>query len=104
MRGPMKEIVVLYYSHSGAVKRMAQFIARGIGQVPGAAARLRTVAKISTVCEAVEKDVPTAGGGTPYGASHVAGATSDQPITDEDKKLCIALGKRPAETVLKITA
>ena len=46
----------------------------------------------------------TASGGTPYGASHVAGATSDRPLTDEEKKLCIALGKRLAETVLKITA
>ena len=196
----MKEILVLYYSHYGAVKQMAQLIARGIAQVPGAAARLRTVPKISAVCEAVEKDIPgagapyveardlaecaglalgsptrfgnmaaplkyfidstssewlsgvlnrkpaavftstsslhggqestllsmmlpllhhgmlivglpytepelfsTASGGTPYGASHVAGATSDRPITDEEKKLCMALGRRLAETVLKLS-
>ena len=60
----MKEILVLYYSHYGAVKQMAQLIARGIAQVPGAAARLRTVPKISAVCEAVEKDIPDAG--APY--------------------------------------
>jgi NAD(P)H dehydrogenase (quinone) len=60
----MKEILVLYYSHYGAVKEMAQLVARGIGQVPGAAARLRTVPKISAVCEAVEADVPAAG--APY--------------------------------------
>jgi NAD(P)H dehydrogenase (quinone) len=197
----MKEILVLYYSHYGAVRQMAQFIARGIELVPGAAARMRTVPKVSAVCEAVAPDVPAAGapyvelkdleecagvalgsptrfgnmaaplkyfldstaslwlkgalggkpaavftstssmhggqestqlsmllplmhhgmvivglpytepgllstasGGTPYGASHVAGAASDQPNTDEEKKLCIALGKRLAETALKLAA
>jgi len=195
----MKEILVLYYSRYGAVRQMAQFIARGIEQVPGAAARVRTVPKVSAVCEAVEKEVPEAGapyaelkdleecaglalgsptrfgnmaeplkyfidstssqwlsgalnrkpaavftstssmhggqestllsmmlpllhhgmlivglpyaepellttasGGTPYGASHVAGATSDRPITADEKKLCVALGKRLAEIVLRI--
>ena len=197
----MKEILVLYYSHYGAVKQMAQFIARGIELVPGAAARMRTVPKVSAVCEAIEKNVPatgapyvelkdleeciglalgsptrfgnmaaplkyfldstgclwlkgtlggkpaavftstssmhggqestllsmllplmhhgmvivglpytepgllsTASGGTPYGASHVAGATSDLPITEDEKKLCMALGKRLAETALKLSA
>jgi NAD(P)H dehydrogenase (quinone) len=195
----MKEILVLYYSHYGAVKQMAQFIARGIELVPGAAARMRTVPKVSAVCEAIEQDIPATGapyaelkdleecvglalgsptrfgnmaaplkyfldstaslwlngalggkpaavftstssmhggqeatllsmmlpllhhgmlivglpytepellsttsGGTPYGASHVAGATSDLPITDDEKKLCIALGKRLAATALKL--
>ena len=46
----------------------------------------------------------TSSGGTPYGASHVAGPTSDRPITDEEKKLCMALGRRLAETVLKLSA
>ena len=197
----MKEILVLYYSHYGAVKQMAQLVARGIEQVPGATARVRTVPRISAVCEAVEPDVPAAGapyaelkdleecaglalgsptrfgnmaaplkyfidstssqwlsgalngkpaavftstssmhggqestllsmmlpllhhgmlivglpyagsgllttasGGTPYGASHVAGATSDRPLTGEEKKLCIALGGRLAEIVVKIAA
>ena len=195
----MKEILVLYYSHYGAVRQMAQFVARGIEQVPGIAARLRTVPKVSTVCEASEPNVPadgapyvesqdleecialalgsptrfgnmaaplkyfldgtsalwlkgalsgkpaavftstssmhggqettllsmmmpllhhgmlivglpytepdlltTTNGGTPYGASHVAGATSDRPVTDEEKRLCIALGKRLAETAFKL--
>jgi NAD(P)H dehydrogenase (quinone) len=195
----MKEILVLYYSHYGAVRQMAQLVARGIELVPGAAARLRTVPKVSTVCEASEPGVPaegapyvelkdleecvalalgsptrfgnmaaplkyfldgtsalwlkgalsgkpaavftstssmhggqettllsmilpllhhgmlivglpytepdlltTANGGTPYGASHVAGATSDRPVTEEEKRLCIALGKRLAETALKL--
>jgi NAD(P)H dehydrogenase (quinone) len=43
-------------------------------------------------------------GGTPYGASHVAGATDDRAISDDERKLCIALGKRLAETALKLAA
>ena len=197
----MNEILVLYYSHYGAVRQMAQFVARGIEQLPGAAARVRTVPKVSAVCEAVEPGVPAAGapyveggdleecsalalgsptrfgnmaaplkyfldstsglwlkgamagkpaavftstsslhggqettllsmmlpllhhgmmiiglpytepalistasGGTPYGASHVAGALSDKPITDDEKQLCMALGKRLAATALKLAA
>lgn len=195
----MKEILVLYYSHYGAVKQMAQAVAHGVEQVKGAKARIRTVPKVSTVSEAVESNIPDSGapyaeltdleecigiamgsptrfgnmaaplkyfwdgtgslwmkgtltgkpaalftstaslhggqettllsmmlpllhhgmlilgipysepelittksGGTPYGASHVAGMAGDQPITEEDRKLCIALGKRLAETALKL--
>ncbi len=36
----------------------------------------------------------TTTGGTPYGASHVAGASNSNPISDDEKALCIALGKR----------
>ena len=197
----MQEILVLYYSRYGAVKQMAQLIARGIEQVPGARARVRTVPKVSAVCETVEAGVPDAGapyaelrdfeecaglalgsptrfgnmaaplkyfldstsglwlkgalagkpaavftstssmhggqeatlismmlpllhhgmvllglpytepelistvsGGTPYGASHVAGAASDHAISEEEKKLCTALGKRLAETAVKLAA
>lgn len=46
----------------------------------------------------------TASGGTPYGASHVAGAQDDKPITEEERKLCIAQGKRLAEVALKLAA
>jgi len=46
----------------------------------------------------------TASGGTPYGPSHVAGASDDRPITEEERKLCIAMGKRLAETALKLSA
>ena len=44
----------------------------------------------------------TSSGGTPYGASHVGGAADDRPITEDERKLCIALGKRLAETALKL--
>ncbi|BCB28072.1 NAD(P)H dehydrogenase (quinone) [Sulfurimicrobium lacus] len=195
----MSEILVLYYSLHGAVKEMAQLVARGVEQVPGATARIRTVPKVSTVCEAVEDGIPDSGapyvelkdleecvglalgsptrfgnmaapmkyfwdgttplwlkgalvgkpaalftstasmhggqettlvsmmlpllhhgmliaglpysnpelaatsaGGTPYGASHVAGTDGNKPFTEEERKLCIALGKRVAETALKL--
>lgn len=41
-------------------------------------------------------------GGTPYGASHVAGSTNANPISDDEKSLCIALGKRVATMALKL--
>ena len=194
-----KEILVLYYSQHGATRQMAQLIARGVEQVQGVRARLRTVAKVSTVCESTEPAIPESGapyaelcdleeciglalgsptrfgnmaaalkyfldgtgglwmnhalvgkpaalftstgsmhggqestllsmmlpllhhgmvivglpysepelsttqsGGTPYGASHVAGLANDQAISDAEKKLCMALGKRLAQTALKL--
>lgn len=57
----MKEILVLYYSHRGSVRALAEQIALGIHQVPGVVARVRTVPKVSTVCEAVEDDIPASG-------------------------------------------
>ncbi len=195
----MTEILILYYSQGGAVKEMAQLIARGVESVAGAKARIRTAPKVSTNCEATESDIPTSGdpyvelsdleeciglalgsptrfgnmaapmkyfldgtaglwlkgtligkpatvftstgsmhggnettlitmmlplihhgmlivglpysepalsnttsGGTPYGASHIGGAMDDKAITADEKKLCIALGKRLAETALKL--
>jgi NAD(P)H dehydrogenase (quinone) len=46
----------------------------------------------------------TLSGGTPYGASHVAGAAADQPISEDERKLAFALGKRLAHTALKLAA
>ncbi len=195
----MSEILVLYYSRYGATEKMAQQVARGIEQVPGMQARLRTVPAVSTLCEATEDSIPSQGapyansddlrecaglalgsptrfgnmaaplkyfidgtgslwlgaelagkpaavftstsslhggqettllsmmlpllhhgmlltgipysetdllhtdaGGTPYGASHLAGADSNKPLTDTEQRLCRALGKRLAETALKL--
>lgn len=197
----MKEILVLFYSQHGSIKEMAHMVARGIEQVPGIKARIRTVPKVSAVCEATEPAIPDAGapyaelsdleecigvamgsptrfgnmaaamkyfwdgtsglwlkgslagkpaalftstasmhggqettlvsmmlpllhhgmlivglpysepelsstssGGTPYGASHVSGNASEKPITEEERKLCMALGRRLAETALKLAA
>ena len=41
-------------------------------------------------------------GGTPYGASHLAGADSKLPLSEEEKRLCRALGKRLAETAQRL--
>ncbi len=60
----MHDILVLYYSHRGSVRALAERIARGIESVPGAQARLRTVPRVSAVCEATEASVPDAG--APY--------------------------------------
>jgi NAD(P)H dehydrogenase (quinone) len=197
----MTDILVLYYSQGGAVREMAQTIARGIESVDGAKARIRTVPKVSSNCEATEPEVPEKGapyvelqdledcaglalgsptrfgnmaapmkyfldgttsmwlkgaligkpaavftssgsmhggnettlltmmlplmhhgmlilglpysepalgttttGGTPYGASHIGGAMDDKPLSDDEKKLCLALGKRLAETAIKLAA
>jgi len=44
----------------------------------------------------------TAAGGTPYGATHVAGPNDDRPLSEDERKLCIAQGKRLAEVALKL--
>lgn len=44
----------------------------------------------------------TRSGGTPYGASHLAGPDSGLELTAEEKQLCFALGKRLAETAIKL--
>lgn len=44
----------------------------------------------------------TAEGGTPYGASHVAGAANDRSVSDAEKQLAFALGKRLAGTAKKL--
>jgi NAD(P)H dehydrogenase (quinone) len=59
-----REVLVLYYSHHGSVRELARHIARGIEQTPGIIARLRTVPRISAVCEATESPIPDEG--APY--------------------------------------
>ncbi len=195
----MADILVLYYSRYGATEKMAQLVARGIEEVEGMQARLRTVPAVSTVCEASEDSIPASGepyatpddlrecaalalgsptrfgnmaaplkyfldgtgslwlgaelagkpaavftstssmhggqettllsmmlpllhhgmlllgipysetdllhtdaGGTPYGASHLAGTDSKKPLTEAEQRLCRALGKRLAETTAKL--
>jgi NAD(P)H dehydrogenase (quinone) len=188
------EILVLYYSVGGSVRRMAELVASGIERVPGAQARVRTVPRVGShqaipsegapyaelgdleECAGLALGSPTrfgnmaaplkafldgtsllwqrgalAGkpacvftstaslhggqettlvsmmlpllhhgmlvmglpytlpemnatraGGTPYGASHFAGVADDQPITDAERTLCIAQGKRLAELALQL--
>jgi NAD(P)H dehydrogenase (quinone) len=196
----MSYILVLYYSRYGATAEMARQVARGVEDVPGIEARLRTVPPVSSVCEAVEDSIPDTGapyvdlddlrhcaglalgsptrfgnmaapmkyfldglgalwlqgtlvgkpaavftasstmhggqeatllsmmlplmhhgmiivglpytepelfstrtGGTPYGATHVAGGNNDQPVSDDERKLCIAHGRRLATITQKLS-
>lgn len=197
----MPEILVLYYSRGGSVARLARQIARGIGEVEGMAARLRTVPPVAAVTQSAAPPVPedgapyveprdlaecaglalgsptrfgnmaapvkhwldglvaewasgtlvgkpaavftstatmhggqestlltmmvpllhhgcvlmgipytepalssTRSGGTPYGASHVAGNDDDPQPTDEEAQLARALGRRLAQLVAKVSA
>jgi NAD(P)H dehydrogenase (quinone) len=191
----MADILVLYYSRHGSTAAMARLVARGIEEVPGMQARLRTVPEVSPVSEATEESIPaegapyveladlkecaglalgsptrfgnmasplkyfldttsplwlsgsligkpaavftstsslhggqestllsmmlpllhhgmlisglpysetdllhTDGGGTPYGASHHGGPDNSRPLSEAEHRLCIALGRRLAET------
>lgn len=60
----MPEVLVLYYSHRGSVRALAQQVARGIESVDGVTARLRTVPKVAAVCTASAPEIPAAG--APY--------------------------------------
>lgn len=202
----MAEILVLYYSAGGSVRRMAELIAEGVERVPGAQARIRTVAKISDgkietapavgdpplategppycdlkdleECAGLALGSPTRfgnmaaplkafldgtgalwlkgalegkpasvftstasmhggqettlvsmmlpllhhgmlivglpytlaelnatrSGGTPYGASHFAGIADDLPVSDAERALCVAQGRRLAAIALKLKA
>jgi len=194
------EVLVLYYSRQGSTAQMASLIARGIEEVDGVEAKIRTVPAISTVCEATESDIPDDGalyatlddlkscdglvlgsptrfgnmaaplkyfldstsnlwlsgaligkpaavftstssmhggqettltsmmlpllhhgmllaglpysetalletetGGTPYGASHLAGTDNARKLDAHESSLCIALGKRVATLAQKLT-
>lgn len=44
----------------------------------------------------------TTTGGTPYGASHLAGMNSDQTISDAEKAICNTQGERLAKVALKL--
>ena len=195
----MKDILVLYYSHTGAVREMAQLVARGVEGVAGCAARVRTVPKVTAAAGPAGPAVPESGapyaelkdlvecigialgsptrfgnmaapmkhfwdgtgelwlkgtlagkpaalftstaslhggqestlismmlpllhhgmlivglpytepelfatrsGGAPYGASHHAGAAGELPLTEHERRLCMALGRRLAGVALKL--
>ena len=46
----------------------------------------------------------TRGGGTPYGASHVAGPAGDLPVSEEERRLALALGKRLAAVAKQLAS
>jgi len=195
----MTRILIVYYSTHGGTRELARLAARGVESVAGCSAVLRTVPRVSTVCEATEPEVPdagapyatlddlaacdglllgsptrfgnmaaplkyfldgtaglwssgalsgkpagvftssgslhggneatllsmmlpllhhgmlivglpysekalseTAGGGTPYGASHVGGSAGDRPVDSQEHALALALGRRLAEFANKL--
>ncbi|MES9828161.1 MAG: NAD(P)H:quinone oxidoreductase [Candidatus Thiodiazotropha sp.] len=195
----MAEVLILFYSRHGATAEMARDIARGVEEIPGVTARLRTVPEVSALCEATQDTIPESGppyvsetdmrecdglilgsptrfgnmaapmkyfldttsqlwmsgalidkpasvftsasslhggqestllsmmlpllhhgmmiqgvpysetallhtqsGGTPYGASHLAGGDSKLPVSDEEKRICKTQGRRMAETVIRL--
>jgi NAD(P)H dehydrogenase (quinone) len=46
----------------------------------------------------------TTSGGTPYGASHVTGSAGDNPISDHERELARALGRRLATVARKLAS
>jgi NAD(P)H dehydrogenase (quinone) len=60
----MKPVLILYYSRHGATRTMAEKIARGVEEIAGAEAMIRTVPETSSVCEATEPEIPEEG--APY--------------------------------------
>lgn len=60
----MLKILVLYYSQNGSVLNLAREIAKGIDSMAGCEAVLRTVPKVSTVCEQLADSIPDSG--APY--------------------------------------
>ncbi|MCD7098145.1 NAD(P)H:quinone oxidoreductase [Stenotrophomonas sp. MMGLT7] len=57
----MADILVLYYSRGGSVARLARQIARGVGEVEGMQARLRTVPPVAPVTQTAMPPVPEDG-------------------------------------------
>lgn len=60
----MADILILYYSRGGSVAKLARHIARGVGEVTGMHARLRTVPPVAAVTQAAAPPVPEEG--APY--------------------------------------
>jgi len=60
----MPDILVLYYTQGGSIRRMAELIAEGVERVPGAAARLRTVPRVAATTTIAKPAIPEAG--APY--------------------------------------
>ena len=60
----MSEILIVYYSRTGNVAQLARLIARGVEEVPGMRARLRSVPPVAPVTETAAPPVPQ--DGAPY--------------------------------------
>lgn len=60
----MIDILVLYYSRSGAIARLARQVARGVESVPGVQARLRSVPPVAAIT--TQAAPPEPDDGAPY--------------------------------------
>ncbi|HTD29819.1 MAG TPA: NAD(P)H-quinone oxidoreductase, partial [Xanthomonadaceae bacterium] len=60
----MSEILILYYSRNGSVAALAKHIARGVEEVDGVQARLRTVPPVAPTTQTAVQPVPD--DGAPY--------------------------------------
>lgn len=74
-------ILVLYYSRTGNTEQMAQFVSRGVEQVDGIEARVRTVPSVSPNTEQSEPEIPPAGAivATLDDLEHCAGVVVGSP-------------------------
>lgn len=72
----MSEILVLYYSRGGSVAALARQIARGVGEIDGMSARLRTVPPVAPQTQTALPPVPESG--APY-------------VTSDDLRECTGL-------------
>lgn len=60
----MSEILIVYYSRTGSTAALARQIARGVGEVDGCTARLRSVPPVAPVTEVAAPPEPDSG--APY--------------------------------------
>jgi len=67
-RWRMPEVLILYYSRGGSVANLARQVARGVGEVAGMSARLRTVPPVAAVTQSAAPPVPDEG--APYVEKH----------------------------------
>jgi len=56
-----QEILVLYYSPGGTTAEMANIIARGVEEIDGMQARVRTVPAVSSATEQSASSIPDSG-------------------------------------------
>ena len=56
-----QEILVLYYSPGGTTAEMANIIARGVEEIDGMQARVRTIPEVSSVTEQTAANIPEDG-------------------------------------------
>lgn len=77
----MADILVLYYSRSGATEALAREVCNGVDAVPGMSSRLRTVPRITAATAAAEDSVPVSGPpyATPSDLAECAGIVMGSP-------------------------